>query len=678
MPGMDKRLLPQMWRFGLVGVVGYIVNASMVEALAPGMGPIGAQTLAFPVAATVTWWFNRRYTFGASHRAIHHEWLRFLLANALGWVANNGVYVWMVFSMPLAYKHPALAVAGGSLAGMVFNFIMSRRVVFNAEYEHQPDYNYHANMPFMSKRQQLIFLPFFLIMGGLTSLSLGQDANWDLKNYHLYNAFALLNGRLGRDIFAAGIQTYFHPLLDVPYYVISILALPGHPKVVAFLMGFPYGILSYFVFLIAFNLFSSLQHNKYATYGLSTAATLFGVTGSATISQVGTTFNEIPIAALILAGIVLIFSKLKNDKKNNLWTIFYAGLLFGAAAGLKLTAATYAPGAAIGLFLISQAWRKGLANTAVFCFGWALAFLVIWGWWGLRLYELTDNPVFPMFNSIFHSPWISEESVMDNRFKPGTVIQTVFYPFYWAVKGSITVAEPAFFDPRFAVSFASFLMLLVLILINLARSAAANPYKTPTNLKFLLIFIFVSYTVWEAMFSILRYAVTIESLLGLIVFAFLFMASKAFKPALQFTILSIISLVVILTTYFMTSYPEWGRAGFSTKVLNVSKSNLPINSLVLLLDKPVAYIAPFIARDNSNVTFIGITPDLPSKEYRFGKLVAETISAHPGEIYFVARPQTLHVVSALSGYGLFQAKEPCQTIVSNIDEPIHLCLLTKR
>ena len=63
-----------------------------------------------------------RFTFGASHRTVHQEWLRYLLANALGWSANNGVYVWMIFSLPLAYQHPALAVAAGSLVGMVFNF----------------------------------------------------------------------------------------------------------------------------------------------------------------------------------------------------------------------------------------------------------------------------------------------------------------------------------------------------------------------------------------------------------------------------------------------------------------------------------------------------------------------------------------------------------------------------
>ena len=34
----------------------------------------------------------------------------------------------------------------------------------------------------------------------LVSLLRGQDANWDLRNYHLHNAWSLLEGRLGVDL----------------------------------------------------------------------------------------------------------------------------------------------------------------------------------------------------------------------------------------------------------------------------------------------------------------------------------------------------------------------------------------------------------------------------------------------------------------------------------------------
>lgn len=124
-------LLQQIWRFGLVGIIGYIVNAGLVESLVLDMGPIWAQALAFPAAVSVTWWLNRRFTFGASQYRIHHEWLRYVLANMLGWGANNGAYFWVVFSVPIAYQHPAIAVAVGSLAGMILNFSSSRLIVFN-------------------------------------------------------------------------------------------------------------------------------------------------------------------------------------------------------------------------------------------------------------------------------------------------------------------------------------------------------------------------------------------------------------------------------------------------------------------------------------------------------------------------------------------------------------------
>jgi len=120
----------QVLRFGGVGVLGFLVNAGLVEALARDLGPGPAQLLAFPVAATATWWLNRRFTFRASGKVWHREWLLYLAANGLGWLANNGTYFLAIALHPPAHRHPALAVAAGSLAGMTFNFLLSRRLVF--------------------------------------------------------------------------------------------------------------------------------------------------------------------------------------------------------------------------------------------------------------------------------------------------------------------------------------------------------------------------------------------------------------------------------------------------------------------------------------------------------------------------------------------------------------------
>ena len=130
---MVKSLPAQIWRFGLVGIIGFIVNAGLVEALVKNTGPLWAQTIAFPAAATVTWSLNRRYTFGASRLAPHYEWLRYVLANSVGWAVNNGAYLAIIISSPDVYNHPAIAVAVGSLAGMLFNFTASKNVVFSSD-----------------------------------------------------------------------------------------------------------------------------------------------------------------------------------------------------------------------------------------------------------------------------------------------------------------------------------------------------------------------------------------------------------------------------------------------------------------------------------------------------------------------------------------------------------------
>ena len=69
---------------------------------------------------------------------------------------------------------------------------------------------------------------------GLATLALGMDANWDLRNYHYYNAYAWLTGREGYDILAAQAQTFFNPLIDVPFYL-ATQAWPA--RLVGFLLG---------------------------------------------------------------------------------------------------------------------------------------------------------------------------------------------------------------------------------------------------------------------------------------------------------------------------------------------------------------------------------------------------------------------------------------------------------
>ena len=92
--------------------------------------------------------------------------------------------------------------------------------------------------PHSSPRRRWAWLGIFglcVAVAGAASLLIGKDVNWDLRNYHYYNAFAFLNGRFGWDLAPAQIQTYFNPLGDFPFYAL-VNVMPG-PRSVAFAMA---------------------------------------------------------------------------------------------------------------------------------------------------------------------------------------------------------------------------------------------------------------------------------------------------------------------------------------------------------------------------------------------------------------------------------------------------------
>src|SRR6185312_16715658 len=78
----------------------------------------------------------------------------------------------------------------------------------------------------------------------------GPDASWDLRNYHLYNAFAALNGKLGYDLAPAQMQTFHWPGLDILQYWIR-RGLNEHPNAASAIFAIPQAVAAFLAFLIA-------------------------------------------------------------------------------------------------------------------------------------------------------------------------------------------------------------------------------------------------------------------------------------------------------------------------------------------------------------------------------------------------------------------------------------------
>jgi putative flippase GtrA len=122
----------QFMRFGVVGTIGFVVDTAVLYAgLALGLGLYGGRAVSYLAAASTTWALNRAWTFrgqGSGPKA--RQWAIFVLVNLVGFACNYGTYAAMVATMPLVQAHPVIGVAAGALAGMVGNFVLSRRYVF--------------------------------------------------------------------------------------------------------------------------------------------------------------------------------------------------------------------------------------------------------------------------------------------------------------------------------------------------------------------------------------------------------------------------------------------------------------------------------------------------------------------------------------------------------------------
>ncbi len=124
-------LLCEFFRFGLVGLSGAVVDTAVIYGTRAWLGLIGAGAVSYLVAATWTWQCNRVFTF-ANRRvgALHRQWLVFMGVNLVGLVFNRGAYFALVTWSVTCQAYPVLAVAAGAVAGMFWNFALSRRLVF--------------------------------------------------------------------------------------------------------------------------------------------------------------------------------------------------------------------------------------------------------------------------------------------------------------------------------------------------------------------------------------------------------------------------------------------------------------------------------------------------------------------------------------------------------------------
>jgi hypothetical protein len=527
-----------------------------------------------------------------------------------------------------------------------------------------------AATPALGARQRSIFqartlTPIAIALGAMLAGAIytwlvGEDVNWDWQNYHEYNVWALINGRYVIDALPAGFQTYFNPTVYFPvYYLRHLLPLPYGLMIIGAVHGLNL-LLIYFLVRVLLS--------EAATASAIAAAILIAAVGPMTLSEVGTSFSDILTALPILAGCILILSA--NEARYGRYVL--AGLLIGAAVGLKLTNVVYALGAAAAVLM---APRPLLATTCL-GIGGAVGAILTGGAWGLMLWRETGNPIFPLFNAVFQSPELMPMNIMDWQFLPRGWLDGLAYPFYWLV-GDNRSSEYPFRDARFAIA-------TVLIVLGAGRALMTrSAIFTRRDIQFTAFFI-VSYAMWLVLFSIQRYAIVLEflcaPLIVLLIARCMSAAPGSSAAAAPATAANPVMVATALAIALWSQPGDWFRRPWSNAYNPVIARPLQQPANFFILDKPIAYVATLLPPQSRFYQLADIAmPVIPGGEFD-RRIRAGLNNPLPGgvwEMHMGGKPvrETL-----LERYGLrLDPSRPCVEIEgAQLSTAIEACPLVAR
>lgn len=463
-----------------------------------------------------------------------------------------------------------------------------------------------------------LLLPTSMLIFGLINVLLGKDLNWDLGNYHYYNVFAFFYDRYDKDFWPTSLNTYLNPTLDfLTYFLINYFP----PKLAAFTQGAIHGIAIWLLFKI--NVLFLPKNN--ASFILALVVTAFAAYSPMFIYGMGTFMGDVTISIFVLGFFYISCQALLYKKGIFYWLL--SGFILGLGAGLKLTISFHVIAAAVSLL-----WLINLRNTFFWGIGILCGFALTTGYWFIFLWKKFQNPVFPFFNTLFHSSFFAETSWHDSRFFPQTIWETIFYPFFFSINGR-RVLDIFFIDLRFAILYA-LLILAVILYISRSVKLILSPIE-----KWLLLFFILSYIFWEMSFSMLRYAIVLEMLTPLLIV--LILKKLISKPFYQ--LLSILFVLMTIWRFLYTIPLERGPwntdtyFGFESsarvKEIKTGLVLFPIkNYYVSNVPLSIGYLIPFF--QPSDLNFVGIPYGVPIDF--FSPKIRTILAEYKGPIYFMA------------------------------------------
>ena len=520
-----------------------------------------------------------------------------------------------------------------------------------------------------------LLLVALVVVAGLVSLLRGQDANWDLQNYHYYNPWAWWTGRIfDRDIAAAQLQTFHNPLFDLPFY--AMVQWNWAPRAIAFALAIPTGVAAFFFAKLLPLLFDDLPPRERAIAVVCAFA--IGMTSAMGVATLGTTMNEWPGVALVMAALWLVVRGALRTNAGAMppGAVCLAGVLVGIATGGKLTAAMFAVALCVAILVRTPRGPKGVRGSfreaVLFGAGVVAGITLTLGPWALALWSHFESPLFPYFNDWFQSPWWDATPVFARRYGPHSVEGWLMFPFHLIGPGEGFVTEVPYRDARFPVAWT---LAIVAGAAWLSTKFARRPHPLPPRAvsaawRIIAVFVMLSFLIWTAQHSIYRYIVTLDLLCGAIIVMLL---QRLLRPG-YLAGAAIVAAVAIVST---TRFADWWHVKFERSWFNVSVPQVDRNALVLITsDAPVGYVLPFLPPDARHFGIVNSIND-PARRNKLQETVRNAVRDHQGPMYQLTFPAGSGSL-ALHAYGLERIQASCTEIRTKmVASPIELCPLQR-
>ena len=507
-------------------------------------------------------------------------------------------------------------------------------------------------------------------IGVLVALLAGQETSWDFRNYHWYNAYALLTWRYDQDVAVAHHATYINPALDIPYFFAGN-ALP--PTLTLALLGAVAGLNFLLLYLIARSVFAGFAVPAARLAALATAA--IGFLGGMSFLLIATTYYDNVVSLPVLGALYVLLKLRASEPRVGARALMMhgvcAGLLIGVAGGLKLTTMPFAVGiVAAALAMRSDVRRKALLLVSLGVAA-AVSFLVIAGPWMLHLWHATGNPLFPFFNNLIGSPLLVRGNYQDAQFIPHSVWRAIAFPFLF-VADPRAVSDALFPDYKVLIAYG---VLLLSVPLMAFRRPAERPFTDGDALRILVVFCAVSYGLWLAIFAIYRYAVVLEMLAPLVVVA----AVGRWPLGARLRGAICLGLAAAALAGTTLSFGDRTRPGSKLVAIGVPPIRSPARTLAILTgEQPVGFLIPSFP---PQVDFVRIDGFLTSAEAPspLRSAALARIAAHQGDLFVLYDSgEAEHMRGALAAAGLVARGETCRTVSNNLMASHEWCVVERR